>query len=582
MTVPTTSQGSLMRWNKIIREEGISKLAGAYGNRKGSGIINQNKEIQNFILSMIHDFPHCKSNHVYQGILARFHNLNLDLPDLRTVSRWMRKWKQENKELFTLIDNPDEWRNKFMVAIGDASEKVERYLQLWEMDSTPADIMLEDGRYTIIGLVDVWSRRFKLLVSKTSKSVSVAALIRHCILDWGVPETIKTDNGADYVSYHITRTLKLLEIEQELCTPFQPWEKPHVERAFGTFSRNLLELMSGFIGHNVAERKAIEERRSFADRLMKKGETVHLTLTSEQLQSFCDKWTEHIYFHRKHTGTNKSPFEMVNSWQNPVRVWSNSRALDLLLAEAPGKNGERRVGKKGIALDKFMYWADELIEHVGKTVRVYYDPINAGRIQVYDHGMNSICTAECPNITGISRKELAKKATQIQKKRISEAKSNLKSISRKNSTKNISTEISEHCAEQNADLVALPKQTIEYSTQALQSASDAIENIDAMAKPSTFEELDQAGSESFSPEAQARVAEIIHLDMKRKNAKDTEEYDKDLREKRYEDLLARNFKGINEDDDNWRKSWETTPEFYAWEMLKELKLQNSLPSQENA
>ncbi len=36
-------------------------------------------------------------------------------------------------------------------------------------DSTPADVMLKDGRHSIIGVIDLYSRRVKLHVSKTSQ-----------------------------------------------------------------------------------------------------------------------------------------------------------------------------------------------------------------------------------------------------------------------------------------------------------------------------------------------------------------------------------------------------------------------------
>ncbi len=86
-----------------------------------------------------------------------------------------------------------------------------------------------------------------------------------------MPQIIKTDNGADYVSKHISRIMAGLSIEQIKCPPFTPEAKPHVEGVLGTFSRDMLELLPGYIGHNVAQRKDIEDRKSFAERLFKKG-----------------------------------------------------------------------------------------------------------------------------------------------------------------------------------------------------------------------------------------------------------------------------------------------------------------------
>ena len=84
-------------------------------------------------------------------------------------------------------------------------------------------------------MIDVYSRRLRYLVSKTSKATAIVALLRHCIIDWGVPETLKIDNGKDYKSAHVTRVLDGLEVNRVYCTPFQGQEKPHIERSFHTF-----------------------------------------------------------------------------------------------------------------------------------------------------------------------------------------------------------------------------------------------------------------------------------------------------------------------------------------------------------
>jgi len=41
----------------------------------------------------------------------------------------------------------------------------------------------------------------------------------------------------------------------------------HIERFFGTFTRDLVELVDGFVGHNVDQRSRIEDRKAFAQRI---------------------------------------------------------------------------------------------------------------------------------------------------------------------------------------------------------------------------------------------------------------------------------------------------------------------------
>ncbi len=135
-----------------------------------------------------------------------------------------------------------------------------------------------------------------------------------------------------------------LEIDHDVAPPFTPECKPFIERGFGTFSHDLLELCAGYIGHSVAERKDIEARRSFAQRLMKQGETIEMRMSPEELQQFCDEWTENIYGIAPHSGLNgRSPFEMAAGWTGTVRSIDDERALDVLLSEAPGDGGFRTI-----------------------------------------------------------------------------------------------------------------------------------------------------------------------------------------------------------------------------------------------
>ncbi|WP_425646786.1 hypothetical protein [Agrobacterium leguminum] len=46
-----------------------------------------------------------------------------------------------------------------------------------------------------------------------------------------------------------------------------PEQKGHVERIIKTFQHEVGPQLSGYIGHSVADRKAIEGRKSFAQRL---------------------------------------------------------------------------------------------------------------------------------------------------------------------------------------------------------------------------------------------------------------------------------------------------------------------------
>ena len=70
-------------------------------------------------------------------------------------------------------------------------------------------------------------------------------LIRKGILAWGVPETIKSDNGSDFKAKSIVRLLDALGIEHDLSSPYSPEQKGTVERVIGTFQRRSEERRVG-------------------------------------------------------------------------------------------------------------------------------------------------------------------------------------------------------------------------------------------------------------------------------------------------------------------------------------------------
>ena len=367
------SVASLRAWNKKVQTKGITALGGNYKAWQGSSKIDRQPDLKQFVIAMLTEYPHASTSILLQAIRARFGKTDHDLPSSRSLGRYITKWKQENAEIFTAIINPDKWKNEYMLAFGSASERVARLNQLWEFDSTKADVMLTDGRYSILGVIDVFSRRGKLLVSKTSKATAVASLTRRSILNWGVPEEALTDNGKDYTSKHMKRVFGSLDIVQTLCPPFCSWKKPHIERFFETFSHSIVELLPGYIGHNVADRKDIEARKSFAQRLMTKGELVDVQLNSLKLQEICDRWVENCYHHERHNALGKSPFEMVAEWTEPIRMIKEEQVLDVLLAEVPGQDGWRTVNKKGIKVDSFQFIHPELGYYSGERVKVFYD-----------------------------------------------------------------------------------------------------------------------------------------------------------------------------------------------------------------
>jgi putative transposase len=500
---PVLSWASLYRWEKSYREQGRVGLAGGYARTSSSSVP---PSMQDFIQSMIVDHPHVLIPTIMDAVKARF--AGQSIPGESAVRRFVKRWKSDNASLLLFVTDPDEWKKRNMFAFGDASENIERLNQLWEYDSTPGDVMLTDGRHTLIGVIDVYSRRAKLLVSPTSKAESVAALTRRAILDWGVPESAKTDNGSDYVSKHMVRVFQDLGIQQVLCPHFTPEKKPHIERFFRTFSHSIVELLPGYIGHSVADRKAIEARRTFAQRMMKQGsDPIEVRLSSAELQSICNRWTRAMYHYNPHNSLDgKTPVQMAREWTGPLRRISDERALDILLSPAPSDGGIRQVGKKGIAVENAFFIAPELAGHEGKDVQVLLDRTDFGTVYVRSLHGKFICKAINPDRKGFDRAEIAARAKAVQKQVMRELSGKVKKIAKKAGTRFIHEEILAHRESQIDNIIDLPRNDEEYTSPGLEEARHAVDLAsDELLGPEPIE---------ITKDEQQRSNEVIQLAAK--------------------------------------------------------------------
>jgi transposase InsO family protein len=349
------------------------------------------------------------------------------LPSCDTVCRYLKRWRDENRVLVAYAKDPDRARGKYRAALGNASEKAKYKNHFWELDGTPADIILSDGsRPTIIGAIDIYTRRVILTVEDKSNSYALARNLRAGILKLGIPENVVTDNGRDYKSNHFESVCQLLGINKQEVAPFSGWYKPHIERFFGTMTRELFRGLEGFCGHNVAERSAIrnslsfekkEEARkkwrqqkhtekSFLRAMLDRDNTmpIFVPLTIEELRGWIEGWTN-LYENRTHRGIDTTPLQKYLSCPMPANIIENERELDVLLGEWL----ERTVGKEGILMRRdgkeAQYTHPALIEYIGQKVYVALGA-DMGEITVYSDEMAPICTATDASLEGISRETM--------------------------------------------------------------------------------------------------------------------------------------------------------------------------------
>ena len=572
--VPKVSRASLMRWKRAYAEQGPAGLAAGYKAVKSS-LMDSQPELVSFAEGMLAKMPHIKPTNLLLAMEGEFdRRSDIQLPSRRALTSWLSNWKVKNKRLFTAVANPDAFKNSYMVAGGDAAENVVRLNQLWEMDSSPADIMCTDGRFTIISCLDVYSRRAVFKVRKTSDSYGVVLTARQAMLDWGLDgqgeQIIRVDNGKDYASQYFEKVADSLGIRLVSTAPYAGEQKPFVERLFRSFAHGMAELLPGFIGHNVAERKAIEAQFSFADRLKRKAgsskNVIEVSMSSDDLQTFCDKWLATIHMHKSHSGLNgRTPADMVQNWMEPVRRIEDERALDLLLEPIPGNKGERTVQKKGIKLDGGWYVAPELGSRVGDRLMVRYDSGDIGRIYLFDLAGPFVCMAQNPAVTGISREELAR-AMKHEQKKDAELKAELKkkgrTINQGKLIEKIFARKEREIAEQNSNVTPLPKRTHEHETDYLSGAREAIESADQAAEQ-------RAKEENPSVEMQAAMANFITGNkVSADQPKAETPYSRFRRWHRLNERVKAG-ESLSEFEQHWKEGQETTAEWQGHMLIFE-------------
>lgn len=388
---------SLRRWKSKLEQKGPLALAGKI-SLKSVSKIEAAAGLPEFILALITARPHMitKSKEVANLIDVKRKQSFPHWPSVSasSVQRHLKQLQQTKRTELAYATNPREYNNSHRALFGKMYPWVSRPNQVWELDSTPTDVQLNvEGkarRYSLIGAIDVYTRRLMLVMMPTSTSEGICLLLRKCILTWGIPEpesVIRTDNGSDYVSQRTTGLMALLSLNQSKATAFSGWEKPFIERAFKTISHGLMEKMPGYIGHNVADKKRLQEMRSFAESIGAKRkerdqELLELSLTPAELQRILDDYIEFDYNHREHSGLNgKTPFQVYAESGYRASVPENPHSLDLLLNFI----GIATVVRGRVKANSLEYTAPELMEPQWdrQQVRVFLDPSNVGRATLY-------------------------------------------------------------------------------------------------------------------------------------------------------------------------------------------------------
>ncbi|UFZ05475.1 DDE-type integrase/transposase/recombinase [Bradyrhizobium ontarionense] len=472
---------TLARWRAAAKAGQKSKLAvDRSAARRGTGVLDRANDgkIRIHILALVAKQPQLTAHHIRALVADAFPQIDVGgrpiaLPPIRTFQAALKSWRESYRVEIESIRNPDRFKSRMRFAARVANPAA-RLNEVWQIDASPADVLTTDGRYTIYICEDIYSRRMVGTVSKTPRASAVGLLIRKAILTWGVPERIKTDNGSDFIAHATRRLFAALGIENETSAAFSPEQKGHIERGIGTVQRGLMRTLPGFVGHSVADRKEIEGRKAFAARLGETAEDMfEVSISSAELQQRLDDWCADVYGNKPHSSLKgQTPFAVAAMAPGGIRRIEDVRALDMLLAPVPGKDGLRTVTKTGLRVDGAHYIAGFLT--VGETVLVRMDESDMGRVFVYAaDGESYLGEAIAPDLAGIDPAEAIARARAEQKRLINDRMADVKREARQIKAKDFAGAIHRQALADAGKLIEFPKPVTAHETPALTAARSA-------------------------------------------------------------------------------------------------------------
>ncbi|MCV9907166.1 DDE-type integrase/transposase/recombinase [Brucella sp. HL-2] len=529
--LPRLSQRSVFRWRSLKAKGAKDDLAvDRSAARKGKGLLEtaNSGEVRAFVLAWIAANPHLTAD-IIRGYCEDHFGAELidrngemkPMPAERTFQLFISSLKTEEKVVLTKITDPDKFRSTMKLSGTGTLRHIDEPNALWMIDASPVDALCVDGRYSMYACIDIATRRLVITLSKTPRASAVALLLRKSILQMGAAQVIKTDNGSDFVAIATKRLFDNLDITADVSDAYSPEQKGHVERVIKTFQHEVCPQLPGYIGHSVADRKAIEGRKSFAQRLgADEHELFEVSLTAAQLQQHIDDWLEYVYNERSHGGLKgRSPNEVAAASVTAIRR-VDERALDTLLMPVAGKNGKRVMSKQGIK-DNHMHYVSGSIM-VGTEVFCRRDPLDMGKLYVFSlDGGEFLDVAICPELAGINPQEFIKAqkdiASGLIRDRVKDINADIRELKKGPSgierTIRLAKRKAAEKAGQTANVIQMPKREEQHSTPAISAAVDAVTLPQAGIQPKPLNEKAAELHEAIKREAEERKAsKVVSID----------------------------------------------------------------------
>lgn len=444
------------------RREAVEAEDTPRGRPKGTGFFDRNPDVADAVESYLAENRASARNILKLLVADGF----VEIPGKRTLQRFISDLEERQKVLFTALRDPDAYKSKYRPALGRMDATVSYAHEMWEIDTTKADVICTDGRKCVLGIIDRWCRRARFLVVESESAQSVRRMLVSTISMWGVmPAILKVDNGSGFINATIRTALDSLDIVLDPCLPGTPEDKPHVERLFGTFNRERASLLPGFSGHNVAQAQKL---RAKAKKKTGRAEIV-AGISSTELQAILDAWVDGEYHQREHSMLRMSPMQKWLRSPQPARAAADEGVLKLALSAFVGVSV---VGKRGVQWKRGRYWSPRLVQWMGKQVQVRRDEDDLGALFLFDLDGNYIDTAVDAARSGLTEQQFAMAARHQMAAHMADAKATLRAKQRAHPMERAVQDMLRAEAEAAGKLVSLPVATVPHVTPTMASIAE--------------------------------------------------------------------------------------------------------------
>lgn len=349
---------------------------------------------------------------------------------VKTLQNFIKNYyKDKPLEHCIITQGLDRAKSKFLPAQGNQRELFTMKNMCWQIDSSPADIIIRDDitqepfRPHILSIVDVYSGMGVATLVGKSNSLSLTRLLWKAIDKFGKPDMIKGDNGKDYLSKDFQSLLDSLNITYDAAIAYAGEQKALVERRFGTLQHAGISQLHGSIGRNLAQREAIETKTPKKERHAK-DEYGFAKKTNQKLLLSFSKACE--FLEAEVIKWNMSKVRRKKGVKTPLELWNScDRAIVKISYEEflfnAGYKELRVVNKKGILFQDRVYKSANL-PSVGTKVKCVQNIDNIKELFIYDLSGNFLCLALDESIAKLSKESFKtlKKAYESEVKAIKE------------------------------------------------------------------------------------------------------------------------------------------------------------------